>query len=78
MAIEMTVPMVQFNKRAIPEGRVDYDWVQENSEDIFSNKRVVVFHYQEHSLLHVVVHIYLDTKQGIMTYLNKTLMTFIV
>ena len=43
MAIEMTVPMVQFNKRAIPEGRVDYDWVQENSEDIFSNKRVVVF-----------------------------------
>ncbi len=43
MAIEMTVPMVQFNKRAIPEGRVDYDWVQENSEDIFANRRVVVF-----------------------------------
>ena len=39
----MTVPMVQFNKRAIPEGRVDYDWVQENSEDIFANRRVVVF-----------------------------------
>ena len=35
--------MVQFNKRAIPEGRVDYDWVQENSEDIFANRRVVVF-----------------------------------
>ena len=39
----MTVPMVQFNKRAIPEGRPDYDWVQETSEDIFAGKRVVVF-----------------------------------
>jgi len=43
MAIEMTVPMVQFNKRAIPEGRVDMDWVSETSEDIFANRRVVVF-----------------------------------
>mgnify|MGYP001434412977 CR=1 FL=1 len=43
MAVEMTVPMVQFNKRAIPEGRPDYDWVQETSEDIFAGKRVVVF-----------------------------------
>ena len=43
MAVEMTVPLVQFNKRAIPEGRPDYDWVQESSEDIFAGKRVVVF-----------------------------------
>ena len=43
MAVEMTVPMVQFNKRAIPDGRPDYDWVQESSEDIFAGKRVVVF-----------------------------------
>ncbi|OUX37779.1 MAG: hypothetical protein CBE33_02595 [Candidatus Pelagibacter sp. TMED273] len=43
MAVEMTIPMVTFNKRAIPEGRVDYDWVEETSEDIFKDKRVVVF-----------------------------------
>lgn len=43
MAVEITVPMVQFNKRAIPEGRVDYDWVQEDSRDIFEGKRVVLF-----------------------------------
>lgn len=43
MAVEMTVPMVIWNKRAIPEGRPDYDWVQETSQDIFGGKRVVVF-----------------------------------
>ena len=31
MAIEMTVPMVQFNKRAIPDGEQDFSWVQEDS-----------------------------------------------
>lgn len=39
----MTVPAVSFNKRAIPEGRVDYDWVTEDTQDIFEGKRVVVF-----------------------------------
>lgn len=39
----MTVPAVTFNKRAIPEGRVDYDWVTEDTQDIFEGKRVVVF-----------------------------------
>ncbi len=43
MAIEMTIPMVEFNKRAIPEGETDYTWVQETSEDIFAGKRVVIF-----------------------------------
>lgn len=43
MAVEMTVPAVSFNKRAIPEGRVDYDWVTEDTQDIFEGKRVVVF-----------------------------------
>ena len=43
MAVEMTVPAVSFNKRAIPEGWVDYDWVTEDTQDIFEGKRVVVF-----------------------------------
>lgn len=43
MAIEMTIPMVEFNKRSIPEGETDYTWVQETSEDIFAGKRVVIF-----------------------------------
>ena len=43
MAIEMTIPMVTWNKRAIPAGEKNYDWVEETSEDIFRDKRVVVF-----------------------------------
>lgn len=43
MAIEMTVPMVQFNKRAIPDGEQDFSWVQEDSVTMFGGKRVVVF-----------------------------------
>ena len=43
MEIEMTIPMVEFNKRSIPEGETDYTWVQETSEDIFAGKRVVIF-----------------------------------
>jgi peroxiredoxin len=43
MAVEMTVPLVQFNRRGIPEGRVDFDWISEDSEDIFGDKRVVLF-----------------------------------
>lgn len=43
MAIEMTIPNITWNKRAIPEGQVDYDWVKETSEDIFKDKRVVLF-----------------------------------
>ena len=43
MAIEMTIHMVEFNKRSIPEGETDYTWVQETSEDIFAGKRVVIF-----------------------------------
>jgi|TARA_B110000444_G_scaffold231229_1_gene239039 peroxiredoxin len=43
MAVEMTVPLVQFNRRGIPEGRVDFDWISEDSEDIFGGKRVVLF-----------------------------------
>lgn len=43
MAIEMTIPMIEFNKRSIPEGETDYTWVQETSEDIFAGKRVVIF-----------------------------------
>ena len=39
----MTIPMVEFNKRSIPEGETDYTWVQETSEDIFAGKRVVIF-----------------------------------
>ena len=45
MAIEMTIPMVEFNKRSIPEGETDYTWVQETSEDIFAGKRVVIFSF---------------------------------
>jgi len=43
MAVEMTVPMVKWNKRAIPEGETDYAWVEEDSKEIFEGKRVVVF-----------------------------------
>jgi peroxiredoxin len=43
MAVEMTVPMVQFNRRGIPTGRVDFDWISENTADLFGDKRVVVF-----------------------------------
>mgnify|MGYP001188343487 FL=1 len=43
MAIEMTIPNISWNKRAIPEGQTDYDWVTETSEDIFAGKRVVLF-----------------------------------
>jgi len=39
----MTIPMVTWNKRAIPAGEKNYDWVEETSEDIFRDKRVVVF-----------------------------------
>ena len=39
----MTVPMVQFNRRGIPTGRVDFDWISENTADLFGDKRVVVF-----------------------------------
>ena len=39
----MTVPLVQFNKRAIPEGKDDYEWVNEDSAEIFGGRRVVVF-----------------------------------
>ena len=39
----MTIPMIEFNKRSIPEGETDYTWVQETSEDIFAGKRVVIF-----------------------------------
>lgn len=39
----MTIPNITWNKRAIPEGQVDYDWVKETSEDIFKGKRVVIF-----------------------------------
>jgi len=43
MAVEMTIPEVNWLKRAIPEGKTDYDWVAESSTDIFKDKRVVVF-----------------------------------
>ena len=43
MAIEMTIPNITWNKRAIPEGQVEYDWVKETSEDIFKDKRIVLF-----------------------------------
>ena len=43
MAVDMTVPMIKWNKRAIPEGETDYEWVEEDSRDIFEGKRVVVF-----------------------------------
>ena len=43
MAIEMTVPLVKWNKRAIPEGETDYEWVEESSQDLFEGKRVVLF-----------------------------------
>jgi peroxiredoxin len=43
MAIEMTIPLVKWNKRAIPDGEVDYAWVEESSKDIFEGKRVVLF-----------------------------------
>lgn len=43
MAVEMTIPMVTFKRRSIPEGETDYTWVAETSEDIFKDRRVVVF-----------------------------------
>lgn len=43
MAVEMTIPNITFHKRAIPEGQTDYDWVVETSEDLFKDKRVVLF-----------------------------------
>ena len=43
MAIEMTVPSISWMARKKPEGQDDYDWVQENSAELFNNKRVVVF-----------------------------------
>ena len=43
MAIEMTIPLVKWNKRAIPEGETDYEWVEESSQDLFEGKRVVLF-----------------------------------
>jgi peroxiredoxin len=43
MAIEMTIPLVKWNKRAIPDGEVDYAWVEEDSKDVFEGKRVVLF-----------------------------------
>ncbi len=43
MAVEMTVPMIKWNKRAIPDGETDYTWIEEDSKDIFEGKRVVVF-----------------------------------
>lgn len=43
MAIEMTVPSIQWMARKIPEGQTDYDWVQESSDDLFLGKRVVLF-----------------------------------
>tara|TARA_B100000579_G_scaffold117546_1_gene94342 strand:+ start:13676 stop:14290 length:615 start_codon:yes stop_codon:yes gene_type:complete len=43
MAIEMTIPLVKWNKRAIPEGKTDYEWIEEDSKDLFEGKRVVLF-----------------------------------
>ena len=43
MAIEMTVPSISWMARKIPEGQEDYDWVQENSSEMFGGKRVVIF-----------------------------------
>lgn len=43
MAIEMTVPSISWMARKIPEGQEDYDWVQENSSEMFGGKRVVLF-----------------------------------
>ena len=43
MAIEMTIPEISWMRRAIPEGKTDYDWVNETSRDLFAGKRVVVF-----------------------------------
>ena len=56
MAVEMTVPR-SFNKEH-NEGRVDYDWVIEDNQDIFEGKRVVVFAPLVHLLILVVVHTY--------------------
>ena len=71
MAVDMTVPMIKWNKRAYPEGETDYEWVEENSPDIFEGKRVVVFALPGAFTPHVVVHIYLDTKQSMMKSLLK-------
>ena len=68
MAIEMTIPMVEFNKRAIPEGETDYTWVQETSEDIFAGKRVVIFSLPGAFTPTCVVHIYLDMKRSMMNF----------
>lgn len=43
MAIEMTIPFVEWNRRLKPEGSAEYTWVSENSEDLFKDKRVVLF-----------------------------------
>tara|TARA_B100002019_G_scaffold291296_1_gene311075 strand:- start:7413 stop:8012 length:600 start_codon:yes stop_codon:yes gene_type:complete len=43
MAIEMTIPYVEWNRRMKPEGSNEYTWVPQNSEDIFKGKRVVLF-----------------------------------
>ncbi len=43
MAIEMTIPFVEWNRRLKPEGSAEYTWVAENSEDLFKDKRVVLF-----------------------------------
>ena len=43
MAIEMTIPMVTWNRRMKPEGTNEYTWVPQDSEDIFKGKRVVLF-----------------------------------
>lgn len=39
----MTVPSISWMARKIPEGQEDYDWVQENSSEMFGGKRVVIF-----------------------------------
>ncbi len=39
----MTVPSISWMARKKPEGQEDYDWVQENSAELFEGKRVVVF-----------------------------------
>jgi thioredoxin-dependent peroxiredoxin len=43
MAVEMTIPEVKWQRRAIAEGQTDYDWTEQTSTDIFKDKRVVVF-----------------------------------
>jgi len=39
----MTIPFVEWNRRLKPEGSAEYTWVAENSEDLFKDKRVVLF-----------------------------------